>query len=258
MGKNDNANEGLRRRIPGPLGVVASPPAGVGRPPSLLRGPLGLGGVRMLVAAAMGVEPLEIHLELSELMELNEVLEHAKSGIIKKGSPFAKDTKRPEKILNILKVIFRPLGTAISIRFGSGKPGHRFLKAAFAWGVDPDIGGVSAMGITRSKLGRFNRRGEDAGSPVTGYVFEGPIGNWIIEYLGGKSSSIENLFATVIAHELGHQLGLSHAKSPDDLMFGFGDGNREQRIKWLGLAQKRGLDFRPEQVGAMKGLLAKP
>jgi hypothetical protein len=257
MGKSDNPNENLRRKVAGPLGVVASPPAGAGHPRPL-RGPLGFDSVRMVVAHAMSVEPLEIHLELSELIELNEVVEHAGSGIIKRGAPFAKDAKRPDKIVTILKAIFRPLGEAIVIRFGSGKPGHRFLKAAFAWGVDPDIGGVSAMGITRSKIGPFNRRGDDAGSPVTGYVFEGPIGNWIIEYLGGKSSGIDNLFATVIAHELGHQLGLSHAKSPDDLMFGFGDGNREQRIKWLGLAQKRGLGFRPEQVSAMKGLLAKP
>jgi hypothetical protein len=202
--------------------------------------------------------PLMIHLHLAELVELNEVIEHARSSLIKKGAPFAKDPKRPQTVLKIVKERFRPLGKAIDLRLGSGIKSQRFLKAAFAWGLDPDVGGVSAKGITRTRLGRFNRMAADQGTAVTGYVFEGVIGNWIVEYLGGRSSNINYLFGTVIAHELGHQLGLDHTKSVANMMFGFGEGSKTDRTKWLRLADKKALGFTVPQIKTMKILLPKP
>jgi hypothetical protein len=124
--------------------------------------------------------------------------------------------------------------------------------------MDPDIGGVSAKGISRSKLGNFNRMGDDQGKPVTAYIFEGVIGNWIVEYLGGKCSNIDNLFAAIISHELGHQLGLDHSNSIQNVMFNFRDGSKTERIKWLQSCEKNALKFDPNQINIMKSLLVRP
>lgn len=131
-----------------------------------------------------------IDLDLSELNELNEVLEHARSGLLARGKAFHKDPKRGHRIVGVVQHHFRGLGDSVQIRLGTGAGSDRFLKAAFAWGHDPDVGGVSAKGITRSRLGKFNKMGADSASPVTGYVFEGVIGSWIVDYLGGKAVDV--------------------------------------------------------------------
>jgi hypothetical protein len=202
--------------------------------------------------------PLEIHLDLTELIELNVVVEHGRSGLIKKGQAFATDSKRPQKVLEIVSGLFSPLGTAIHICLGSGAKSDRFLKAAFSWGMDPDIGGVSAKGVSRTKLGNFNRMGDDQAKPVTAYIFEGVIGNWVVEYLGGKCSNIDNLFAAVIAHELGHQLGLDHNKAIGNIMFNFRDGSKTDRTKWLQSCEKKGVQFDQDQITTMQNLVMKP
>ena len=53
----------------------------------------------------------------------------------------------------------------------------------------------------------------DANKGVTAYVFEGAIGIVIMDYFGGKAN-VENIFATAIAHELGHNLGLPAQRVP--------------------------------------------
>lgn len=236
-------------------GVKPTSPGSV-KKPSATPGPLGKNDAAELLAQPAKLPPLIIHLDLAELVELNEIIEHARSSLIKKGKPFAKDSKRPQTVLKIVKDLFGLLGKKIDLRLGSGFKSQRFLKTAFAWGHAPDIGGVSAKGRTRTRLGKFNRMGDDQNKPVTGYVFEGVIGNWIVEYLGGKAN-IDNLFGTIIAHELGHQLGLDHSKSAQDIMFDFGDGSRKDRTKWLQFAQKKALKFSKGQIATMKSMVTK-
>ena len=256
MGGPEKLREQKRKRIRVPQRVQPLPGRSATRPLST-PGPLGKNDAAELLAQPIGLPPLAIHLDLAEIVELNEIVEHARSGIIARGSGFARDQKRPQKVLAIVTSLFGPLGKRVAIHLGSGSKSQRFLKAAFAWGHDPDIGGVSAKGITRTRLGKFNRMGADQSKPVTGYIFEGVIGNWMIEYLGGKAD-INNLLGTIIAHELGHQLGLGHTKLAQDIMFGFGDGSRTGRTKWLQLAQKKALKFSQPQIATMKSLLSKP
>jgi hypothetical protein len=257
MGGNKSLREQQRQRKPGPQGAQPSSARSTKRPP-FTSGPLGKNDAAERLAQRKGLPPLEIHLNLTELIELNNIIDLRGTGAIAKGDAFAKDQKRPQKVLAIVISLFSLLGKRVRIRLGTGANSSRYLMAAFAWGVDPDIGGVSAKGYTRSKMGHFNRMGNDQGKPVTGYIFEGVIGNWLIIYLGGKATNIDNLFATIITHELGHQLGLDHSKSPNDIMFGFGDGSRNNRIKWLQLAQMKALKFSDPEIETMKNLLNKP
>jgi hypothetical protein len=207
-------------------------------------------------ALAGSLPPLVIHLDLGELIELNEVVQHQKSGLIKKGQGFAKDPARPAKVLGGVTRLFKGLGNAVRVSLGDGSGSQRFLKAAFTWGMDPDVGGVSAKGISRTKMGPFNRMGDDQSRPVTAYVFEGVVGNWVVEYLGG-SCNIDNLLATVVAHELGHQLGLDHSQSTGNTMFNFRDASTADRRRWLETGSKATATFDAGQVRVMLQLLQK-
>ncbi len=253
-----------RQRVPGPTGVSIPPlagsnslrgipvPGGPAPAPSQTTRPANVG------AGSAPLPPFLIHLSLAELAKLEVVEQHGRSGLIRRGAVFNTDPKRPRNVLTIVQAHFAGLGKGVMIRAGSGGGSDRFLKADFAWGQDPDVGGVSAQGITRTKLGRFNKKGADQGLPVTGYVFEGVIGRWIVDYMGGAGVNVDCLFATVVAHELGHQLGLPHEPLVTDLMFGFGGGGKKDRVAWLWGASKGTLVFSKTQVGTMRGLLAKP
>jgi hypothetical protein len=70
--------------------------------------------------------------------------------------------------------------------------------------------------------------------------------------------TIENILGTVIAHELGHQLGLDHEKAADDIMFVFSEEPRGKQINWLRLAERDGLSFSAAQIKKMQTLLATP
>lgn len=207
---------------------------------------------------AKDLPPLVVHLDLGEFLELNEVVQHAASGIIGRGDVFHKDPGRDGKILKVVEKMFQPLAAALTIKLGDGTGSDRFLKAAFAWGNDPEIGGMSAQGVSRSKLDKFSRMAADTGKPVTGYVFEGVIGNWILDYLGSKPVDVNNIFGTVIAHELGHQLGLDHENKADDVMFVFSGEARGKQINWLRLGERNALKFTDPQIKTMQTLLATP
>lgn len=202
--------------------------------------------------------PLSIHLDLAELTALEQVMQHGASGLIGRGDVFSSDSGRPAKLCDAVRALFAPLGDAVTIRIGDGTGSDRFLKADFAWNGDPDIGGVSAQGLGRTKLGPFNRRAVDANRPVTGYIFEGAIGSWIVDLLGGASISATNVFASFIAHELGHQLGLGHVTAKDDVMFVWAGQSLADRKQYLRLANDVRLTFTPAEVATMKATLAKP
>ncbi|WP_144300039.1 matrixin family metalloprotease [Elioraea rosea] len=202
--------------------------------------------------------PLTIHLELSELATIETVKQHAASGLIGRGDPISADANRAAKIVEIVRSLFLPLGEAVTIRLGDGTGSDRFLKADFAWNGDPDIGGVSAQGLGRTKLGKFNRRAVDQNRPVTGYIFEGAIGGWIVDLLGATVIRANNVFATFIAHELGHQLGLGHEAAKDNIMFVWADMPVADRQQYLRLANDVKLAFTEKQVAAMKATIAAP
>ncbi|WP_291297521.1 matrixin family metalloprotease [Elioraea sp.] len=202
--------------------------------------------------------PLYIHLDLAELAALEQVMQDRASGLIVRGPVFSSDLGRPAKLCEAVRALFAPLGDAVFIRLGDGTGSDRFLKADFAWNADPDIGGVSAEGLGRTKLGPFNRRAADANRPVTGYIFEGVIGSWIGELLGGATISATNVFACFIAHELGHQLGVGHVQAKDDIMFAWKGQTLADRKQYLRLANDVRLGFTPAQVATMKATIAKP
>jgi hypothetical protein len=200
---------------------------------------------------------VRIDLDLAEFNDLNTVEEARTSGLIRSGKVFASNPKRAFAIAEKVQRYFQPLADTVTIRLGNGEGSQRFLKATFAWGFDPDIGGVSAQGESRTKLGKFSRRKGDKGLPVTGYVFEGVIGNWIVEYLGG-SGNFSKIAALVVTHELGHQLGLDHTKSPGDIMFEFTDHSDGEKKLWLQNGEKDVLNFTADQLKIMRSVIAKP
>lgn len=202
--------------------------------------------------------PFVIHLELAELEALDQVLQDRASGLIRKGQPLQPDAGRPAAICAAVRAIFSPLGHSVMIRLGDGTASNRFLKASFAWGADPDIGGVSAKGLGRGTLGPFTRMAADANRPVTGYIFEGVIGSWIADLIGWEKVSASNVFATFIAHELGHQLGLDHAEARDDIMFVWADTPVADRKQYLRLANDVRLSFTRRQVETMGETLRRP
>jgi hypothetical protein len=201
--------------------------------------------------------PLNIQLELTEFAVLDEVLQQRNTGLLGRGKVLSNDLTRPSKLLEIERQLFLPLGNAVTFKLGDGTGSDRFLKAGFSWNGDPDVGGVSAHGLSRTKLGPFNRKTEDQNKPVTGYIFEGAIGGWIADILGAVPVHANNIFATFIAHELGHQLGLAHEPQPDNIMFIWSDQPLDQRKQYLRLSNDVKLPFTKAQVTTMLGVLAK-
>jgi hypothetical protein len=177
--------------------------------------------------------------------------------MVAKGSVFHRDSKRPDRILALVRKRFA-LVKGLKIEAGSGAGSDRYLIARFAWGGDPDVGGVSAQGFSRSKMGSFNQMGADHGSKVTAYVFEGVVGRWISDYLGSVKVNVDNLFAWVCCHELGHNLGLKHHSSNTNVMYTFSGKGKSVTKSFLTAVSQGGTSFTLEQIQTMQALLSRP
>lgn len=229
-----------------------------------------------------GRSPFVIELDLNELITLEDVGEGKVPirGTLRSADVFVKagvlvtDKDRPKRILAIVQKLFSPLKGEVSIQLDTPGKSDRLLKARFGWPVmdssgkpkvskrhgpmyDPGFVGAGARGFARSRLEKFKPVKGDEKQGVTAYVFEGAIAVLIKDYFPGKVN-VDNIFATSIAHELGHNLGLPHGASPSDIMFVFAGRSEADRKKWLFAAEKNLLKFDAKtQVPKMRNTIRK-
>lgn len=245
-----------------------APPPRPGRKP----GPIGVTtGTR-----SDGATPFLIHLNLNELVKLESVQESATKARIRPGEVFSEDPARPKRILERVRDLFSGLTKEIRFELGNGSGAQRYLKARFSWlspedakkMKDPtvgssEIGGVSAQGITRSKVDVFSLANGETDVGVTGYIFEGVITLWVEEHLLTtdptlSQAAVDNLFAVFIVHETGHQLGLAHSTVPNDVMFIYSERPLTDQKRWMELASQGKLRPDSSQVDKVRLLLGKP
>jgi hypothetical protein len=143
----------------------------------------------------------------------------------------------------------------ISIRLGTGG-GRRHLLATFSRSGGPQFLARAAQWGQGGPTRPFtpDRPGHKG---VTAYIHEGVIGNEIVELLGSSRVDVDNIFAVIIAHEIGPSLGLEHEYSPTGLMFAYEDAGSMERRTWLqsasagrlGLSRgsRRKFDCRPSE-----------
>ena len=204
--------------------------------------------------------PFLIHLDLSELVELNTVLEDRNSGLLKAGPVFNTNEDRPSEVLELVRGLFFGLSQQLRVELGSGAGAGRFLRALFLWGPDEgEMAGASAQGLTRTTLStKWQLKDAERDRNVTAYIFEGAIGNFIETHLAGVPVNVSNIFAVFAAHELGHNLGLTHELAPNDIMFVYDDRPATDQKQWLEAASAGKLRFTGEQVVTMLKLLERP
>lgn len=204
--------------------------------------------------------PLLIHLDLAELVELNELLEDRTSGLLKAGPVFNTNEDRPLEVLELVRGLFFGLSKYVRIELGSGAGAGRFLRALFLWAPDQgEMAGASAEGLTRTTLSKkWQLKDPVRDRDVTAYIFEGAIGSFIETHLAGVPVKISNIFAVFAAHELGHNLGLTHELAPNDIMFVYDDRPATDQKQWLEAASAGKLRFTGGQVVKMLELLERP
>ena len=274
--------------MPGPLGTPCNmPPVDAGTLARTLSTPAGITGNKAAVdAGSTGprADVLVIHLDLAELIEIQEprIGPVRRSGslesvdVMVKGPVIAKDLDRPKKVLTVVRKLFSPLADVIAIELSDGSAAAgRLLKTHFGWPMintagepqvskkhgqfyDPYYVGAGATSTSRSKLEAFKPIKGDPSKGVTAYVFEGAIGVAVMEHFEPGKANVDNIFAAAIAHELGHNLGLPHGKSPADIMFVYANEDERDQKKWMMAASENKLAFNATQLASMRTLLRKP
>jgi Matrixin len=265
--------------MPGPLGLPCNTPqidAGTlartqSVPPGInvVSGQLNAGQAKFLIL-----------LDLSELITIEQPgpgrVKNSVTGemedVFVKGELLGTDADRPKKVLAKVQKIFAPFADVIAIELDTPEArSDRLLKARFGFPLVNDDGipqvskphgqfyspyyvGAGADGKSRSRVTSFKPiKGDEARGP-TAYVFEGAIALVVMDYFDGKAA-VNNIYATAIAHELGHNLGLQHTKSPTDIMFIYAYQTEKDQKAWMTAANEDKLRFSDGQVGTIRALL---
>ena len=124
---------------------------------------------------------------------------------------------------------------------------------------------ATAVGrMTADKTVPFTPNSKDASQNVSGYIFEGPILAQIeMHLLPDKAKiNIDNIIASAVAHELGHNLGLGPAYTPFDIMYVYASDSRtgepnSQQKQWMILAEQNKLRFKPHEFQKIRLVLDK-
>ena len=269
----------------GPLGTSTNnPEVDAGTTARTQNKPPGpVSGSQTSTASPIEIPRLMIHLDLKELIEIDDPREGrtrdpntgTKMPVLFKGKVIKKDPNRPQAVLALVRKKFQALQDLVQIELGTGTGSDRFLKARFGYPLapaggqqithkvhgplfDPAYVGAGADALSRTRLKKFKPIKGDAKKGVTAYIFEGAIGHVILDFFPNKGVNINNIFATAIAHELGHNLGLSHVSSPRDIMFVYAMRPEKEQRQWMTLAEKDALVFSSAQLSAMRKLLQLP
>ena len=182
---------------------------------------------------------VEVVLNLQELVELETVTQHHGSGLIKAGAVFNRDQNRPQRVVELVRRHFEGIA-GVSFRLGTTSAGGPYLVAMFARGANSEL-------LARARVPGGPWTPEPGHKDATAHIYEGAIGNEIVEVLGGRGD-LDEIFAAIIVHEIGHNFGLEHEHSPTGVMYAYEDGTGEHRRAWLQNASAGRLELRSWQA----------
>lgn len=263
------------RTPPGPAGKKVG--AALFAKPVSTPGPLGKNDAAELLAKPAMMPPLIIHLDLTELIDLNIVgvpKAYVKGTSNKKGSyptvikkgPVMEDSNnpnRPKVILGLVRKKFYALRSDVRIELATGGKFDRLLKVVFSIRNSAVKLGRAALATSRmkgmpGKEFKFTPDPEDAGKGVSAYVAEGPINFEIGKHYGEPTFDPNPIFASAVAHELGHNLGLLDIKSLNNIMFVYGGRPETEQKKWFDQAIQDSLTFSEDQINKMRRIVNTP